>query len=108
MTNITTLPVLWISLLEVKPLPGSEHEDMVGAFVQSIVSAISVEDALAKYSLALKELGFEMLGSEDTETFSDRLRWGTADEDTKNLASVAEQTGIVQFGDFNTWDEEEE
>jgi hypothetical protein len=101
---------LWVSLLEVIPIPGmgNEREDIPGAFVNGVVPAASAADAEEAFAAALQELGFLMVQAQDTENLQDRR---TADrglsKEIKQLARRARQYGGAQFGSFYTWDRDD-
>ena len=94
---------LWISLLEVEPLPESDYKNTGNAFVNGITLSDSSEGAVANYKGALEKLGWKLLSSENTEEFYKRVATFEVAFDLKTLASIARETGKTQFGTFHTW-----
>lgn len=97
---------IWISLLEVEPLPGSEYEEWGNAYVNGLVLADTRELAEAQFDTVLRAEGWNLLVAEDTEPLEDRTSQGEVSDEIKQLARLVEQTGGVQFDCFRTWESE--
>jgi hypothetical protein len=93
-------------LLEVEALPGTEDAGE-GAFVSAVVPANSAKEAERALELALWHLGWRLVSAESTQEFARRCSDYEVDEDIKQLARVAEQTGTAQFHTFHTWVDEQ-
>lgn len=94
---------IWISLLEVSPLPGSEYEEWGPAFVNALVAASSAWEAELFFEQSLRDLGWELLNAGETEDFELRRARFEVHAEIRQLADRARATGEVQYDYFHTW-----
>jgi hypothetical protein len=103
-------PELWISILEVMPIPGEgyDREEITGAFVKGIVRARSGSEAEEALSAALEEIGFLVVVAEGTQSLRTVCAGGLRlNKEMKQMVQRARRTGKPQFGSFNTWDQDD-
>jgi len=99
------MSAIWISLLQVEALPGTEYAGEE-AYVNAVVPAGSAKEAESVFAQALLELGWRLVTAEDLQEFSERCAQYEVDDEIKELARVAASTGMVQFHTFHTWVDE--
>jgi hypothetical protein len=103
-------PELWISVLEVMPIPGEgyDRDEIPGAFVKGIVRATSGAEAEEALSAALQEIGFLVVVAEETQSLRAVCAGGfRLNKEMKQMVQRARRTGKPQFGSFYTWERDD-
>lgn len=94
----------WIGLIEVVPREGSKFLGSAeGAFVNVAALASNASDYKVIVERALSELGLDLVGVEDAEPLSSRLKKWTVDDEIKDMAETVKRIGSVAFGTFDTF-----
>jgi len=95
---------VWISLLEMVPLSEEDKAEMDGAVTNGLTFASSMEIALKNFEKKLLEMGFQLIASEDTEKYNDRISRTTVSKEIELLAKEVKVSENTRFGTFHTWD----
>lgn len=97
---------LWIGLVEVRPIKGTEVlTDAKGAFTNLVAWAFDAGEYRRSAELVLKKLGLHVLGVESVEPVSIRKeREGALKGEIEEMIDRAENNpNAVIYGTFHTW-----
>jgi len=85
------------------PLNEKDKVEMDGAVTNGLTVASSMEMALKTFEKKLLDLGFQLIASEDTEKYEDRIRRTTVSKELVLLAEEVATSESTLFGTFHTW-----
>jgi hypothetical protein len=99
---------VWISLLEVQEVQSLSQAGLAqGAYVNALSAGASPPDAVHRMRSALLQLGWKVIGVDETELFANRIAAYEVDEELFELAEEAARSGVPQFGPFYVWESDE-
>lgn len=96
---------IWIGLVEVKPRPGTDFlgSDEKGAYVTTLALAQDAKDFETVVAQALDALGLDMIGTDETELYSERIARFEVDQLVRDSAQSLSEANCVSFCTFHTF-----
>src|SRR4051812_33826937 len=100
------MSTLWISLLELRALPGTDDEGEQ-AFTNGIVLANSAQEAEQRLRELASQVGWQVVRAEDTEELSARRAAFQVSDEILSIARLARRNKQGVFGSFYVWGDAE-
>ena len=94
--------IVWVARIEVTPID-IDVSNMCGAFVNVVVLAVSIAEALSSICHALEKMGFTSLYVQVIQDHRRVKRKYRHKEELKRLVQYAKRTKHPQFGAFHSW-----
>src|SRR6187401_475013 len=101
-------PTEWIGLLHVKPREGNNLTRGLHSFVNVVALAKDADDYAGIATRLLNAMDFDVLELKDVESWLERLKKGSPDQETRDLVAGLTSENWAAYSTFYSYDPKNE